>query len=146
MLNTDSIEISLSLLVTMRNNVLTINEADEKLKVVPQDLAEFVNKIIDEERENSDSPEWQIDNYCSPLKVIATTNSPKGGVEAIEKQKSDLISLDIEIPPMNGNEMLEATVTKFELKLRRNDANGESKQDFSYQQRYRKRLAITTAE
>src|SRR5688572_33431411 len=63
--------------------------------------------IIDDERKSSELLEWQIGNYCPSLKVIAIANSADGGIEAIRKYKPDLIFLDIEMPHMNGFELLE---------------------------------------
>jgi len=62
--------------------------------------------IIDDERKSIELLEWQISTYCPSLKVIATCNSAKEGIEAIEKHKPDIIFLDIEMPHMNGFEML----------------------------------------
>jgi two-component system LytT family response regulator len=63
--------------------------------------------IIDDERKSSESLEWQIGNYCPSLKVVAIANSAEAGIEAIKKYKPDLIFLDIEMPNMNGFELLE---------------------------------------
>src|SRR5215204_5643888 len=63
--------------------------------------------IIDDERKSAESLEWQLGNYCPSLKVIAMCNSAKDGIEAIRKYKPDLIFLDIEMPHMNGFEMLQ---------------------------------------
>lgn len=63
--------------------------------------------IIDDERKSSESLEWQIGNYCPSIKVVAIANSPEAGIDAIKKYKPDLIFLDIEMPTMNGFEMLE---------------------------------------
>jgi two-component system LytT family response regulator len=48
-----------------------------------------------------------LKEYCPEVKVMEQCRSAKAGVEAIEKIKPDLVFLDIEMPAMNGFEMLE---------------------------------------
>ena len=63
--------------------------------------------IIDDERKSIELLEWQISNYCPSIKVVATCDSSADGIEAIEKHKPDIVFLDIEMPVMNGFELLE---------------------------------------
>ncbi len=63
--------------------------------------------IIDDEKHCIDTLSILIKEYCTDVKVTDTCRSAKQGLEAIEKQKPDLVFLDIEMPAMNGFEMLE---------------------------------------
>ena len=45
--------------------------------------------------------------YCPNIDVVAKCGSGKAGLEAIEKTKPDVVFLDIELPNMNGFEVLE---------------------------------------
>ncbi len=63
--------------------------------------------VIDDEKNSSELLEWQITKYCPSLKIVAVCQSPKTGIEAIQKFKPDLVFLDIEMPQMTGFEMLE---------------------------------------
>ena len=48
-----------------------------------------------------------LKEFCPEVQVLATCRNGKTGLEAIEKNKPDLVFLDIEMPAMNGFEMLE---------------------------------------
>ncbi len=48
-----------------------------------------------------------LKEYCTEVKIAEQCRSAKNGLEAIEKIKPDLVFLDIEMPVMNGFEMLE---------------------------------------
>ena len=63
--------------------------------------------IIDDEQHCIDSLKADIDKYCGNIDVAATCLSGKDGVLAIKKYKPRLVFLDVEMPWMNGFEMLE---------------------------------------
>jgi two-component system, LytTR family, response regulator len=48
-----------------------------------------------------------LKEYCLQVQLLDQCRSAKKGLEAIEKLKPDLVFLDIEMPAMNGFEMLE---------------------------------------
>lgn len=62
--------------------------------------------LIDDERDCLDLLNWQLTNYCPEIKILAACNSPKEGLEAIAALKPDVVFLDIEMPFLNGFEML----------------------------------------
>ncbi len=63
--------------------------------------------IIDDEPQNASILKNDIIAHCPSVEVIAVCHSAKEGIMAIKKEKPDLAFLDIEMPWMNGFEMLE---------------------------------------
>ena len=63
--------------------------------------------LIDDESNSLEMMEWLLKTYCPQVKVEAMCNSAESGIEAINKYKPDLVFLDIEMPHMNGFDMLE---------------------------------------
>lgn len=63
--------------------------------------------IIDDEMNSIETTELVIDNYCKDIiDVKATFTNPKDAVNGIELLQPELILLDIEMPYMNGFELL----------------------------------------
>jgi two-component system LytT family response regulator len=63
--------------------------------------------IIDDEPQNAAVLKTDLTTHCSAVEVIGVCHSAKEGILAIKKEKPDLVFLDIEMPWMNGFEMLE---------------------------------------
>ena len=63
--------------------------------------------IIDDEQHCIKALVKDIQQHCSSIELIDTCNSAKEGIMAIKKLNPDLIFLDVEMPWMNGFEMLE---------------------------------------
>jgi two-component system LytT family response regulator len=63
--------------------------------------------IIDDEPQNAAILKNDLAQYCPSVEVASVCYSAKEGIMAIKKEKPDLIFLDIEMPWMNGFEMLE---------------------------------------
>ncbi len=63
--------------------------------------------VIDDENQNADSLRIDIQTHCPYVQVVAVCYSAKEGIMAIKREKPDLVFLDIEMPWMNGFEMLE---------------------------------------
>ena len=63
--------------------------------------------IIDDEVHCIDTLSILLADYCPEVEVMDKCMSAKKGLEAIEKIKPDLVFLDIEMPVMNGFELLE---------------------------------------
>jgi two-component system LytT family response regulator len=64
--------------------------------------------IVDDEVHCVEMLAWQLEKYCPQVQVIATCPSGMEGIAAIREKKPDLVFLDIEMPRMNGFEMLQA--------------------------------------
>jgi two-component system LytT family response regulator len=63
--------------------------------------------IIDDELHCQDTLSLLLKEYYPDVRITDHCSSAKQGLEAIGKNKPDLIFLDIEMPGMNGFEMLE---------------------------------------
>lgn len=63
--------------------------------------------IIDDELHCVETLNLLLTEYCPGVQVIEQCHSAKKGLDAIEKLKPDLVFLDIEMPVMNGFELLE---------------------------------------
>lgn len=63
--------------------------------------------IVDDEQAALTTLEKKIKLYCPSIEVVGLANSAKEGLQGIQNHKPDLVFLDIEMPWMNGFEMLE---------------------------------------
>ena len=63
--------------------------------------------LIDDEVHCLDTLNILLNDFCPEVQVLQQCMSGKKGLEAIEKFKPDLVFLDIEMPNMNGFELLE---------------------------------------
>jgi two-component system LytT family response regulator len=63
--------------------------------------------IIDDEQHCVKSLGNDLEKHCPNVEVIDTCNSAKEGIMSIKKSNPDLVFLDVEMPWMNGFEMLE---------------------------------------
>ncbi len=63
--------------------------------------------LIDDERNALEMMEWLLKTYCPQVRILDMCLSAEAGIEAIHKKKPDVVFLDIEMPKMNGFDMLE---------------------------------------
>jgi two-component system, LytTR family, response regulator len=63
--------------------------------------------LIDDEQNAIEMLEWLLKTYCPVVQVVAMCNNGEAGIAAIHKHKPDVVFLDIEMPKMNGFDMLE---------------------------------------
>lgn len=63
--------------------------------------------IIDDEKSSLESLSFEIREYCPDVEVVAVCQDPHEGIRQIMAQAPDLLFLDIEMPGMNGFDLLE---------------------------------------
>jgi two-component system LytT family response regulator len=63
--------------------------------------------IIDDEPQSAGILKNDLSQHCPMVEAVSVCHSAKEGIIAIKKEKPDLVFLDIEMPWMNGFEMLE---------------------------------------
>ena len=63
--------------------------------------------LVDDEKHGLETLAILLNDYCPGVRVMEKCNSAKKALEAIEAIKPDLVFLDIEMPVMNGFELLE---------------------------------------
>ena len=63
--------------------------------------------LIDDEKHCLETLSILLNKHCKDVTIVEQCRSGKAGVEAINKHKPDLVFLDIEMPIMNGFELLE---------------------------------------
>ena len=62
--------------------------------------------IIDDEAGSIKALEWELKVFDNDVEVIGTAQDPKEGLAMLQQMKPDLLFLDIEMPGMNGFELL----------------------------------------
>ncbi|CAN5590866.1 LytTR family DNA-binding domain-containing protein [soil metagenome] len=62
---------------------------------------------IDDEEHCLKSLSMQLADFCPVVTLVASCNTAEKGLQAIKKFEPDLVFLDIEMPVMNGFELLE---------------------------------------
>ena len=63
--------------------------------------------LIDDESNSLEMMEWLLKTYCPQVKIEAMCHAALEGITAIRQYKPDIVFLDIEMPHMNGFDMLE---------------------------------------
>ncbi|POY38474.1 DNA-binding response regulator [Solitalea longa] len=63
--------------------------------------------LIDDEKNALEMLEWQLQNYCPQVQIMALCNSADKGIAAIQEYQPQLVFLDIEMPVKNGFEVLQ---------------------------------------
>src|SRR5687767_13389413 len=63
--------------------------------------------LIDDETHCLDTLSIQLNECCPEVQIVEQCSSAANGIKAIRKHSPDLVFLDIEMPFMNGFEMLE---------------------------------------
>lgn len=63
--------------------------------------------LIDDEKHCRETLAIQLERYCPEVQLLAQCSSAAEGLRVIKEQKPDLVFLDVEMPLMNGFEMLQ---------------------------------------
>jgi len=63
--------------------------------------------IIDDEKNCIESLLFDLQKFCKEVEIVDTCNSPKEGLLSIKNHQPDILFLDVQMPWMNGFEMLE---------------------------------------
>jgi two-component system, LytTR family, response regulator len=63
--------------------------------------------IVDDEKHCREVMEYLLHKHCSDVKVLANCSNGNEALAALEKETPDILFLDIEMPGMNGFELLE---------------------------------------
>ena len=72
--------------------------------------------LIDDEVNALEALEWKLNRYAADEVSIIKCNSPIQGIDIINKEKPDVVFLDIEMPEMDGFSLLqELEHTDFKL-------------------------------
>jgi two-component system LytT family response regulator len=69
-------------------------------------MAKLKAILIDDERSSLESLTFEINEYCPELEVMSAYQDPIEGIKQIEALNPDILFLDIEMPGMNGFELL----------------------------------------
>lgn len=64
--------------------------------------------IIDDELDSIETLKWKLENYCPEVTLKATFNDPTKGLEYLKNHTVDLLFLDIQMPKLNGFDILQA--------------------------------------
>jgi two-component system LytT family response regulator len=62
--------------------------------------------IVDDEQSAIESLQWELNNFCSEVSIIETFTNPIEAVSAINYLKPNVVFLDIEMPELDGFQLL----------------------------------------
>jgi two-component system LytT family response regulator len=64
--------------------------------------------VVDDEQHCLETLHWQLQRFCPQVVVVAVCSNAQEALDILKDQPIDLVFLDIEMPYMNGFEMLES--------------------------------------
>ena len=68
--------------------------------------------IIDDEKPSIEAISQILGEFCPDVQVLGSTSSPSEGIKLINEVKPDVVFLDIEMPVLNGFDVLESIPDK----------------------------------
>ncbi len=63
--------------------------------------------LIDDEPKGMEILKWELENACPEVEILAMCETGKDGLKAIKEHEPDVVFLDIEMPYLNGFELLD---------------------------------------
>ncbi|MEM1320961.1 MAG: LytTR family DNA-binding domain-containing protein [Bacteroidota bacterium] len=63
--------------------------------------------IIDDEHHAIETLQWKLENYCPEVEVVTTFDDPTKGIDYLRSTPPQLLFLDIQMPMLNGFDVLE---------------------------------------
>ena len=63
--------------------------------------------MVDDEMDSLRLLQVMLENYCPHIQVIGSYTNPSEAIMAIKQEQPDLLFLDVEMPEMNGFELIE---------------------------------------
>lgn len=64
--------------------------------------------IIDDEVDSIETLRWKLENYCPEVSIKSTFTDPTKGLDFLQNNTIDLLFLDIQMPKLNGFDILQA--------------------------------------
>ena len=64
--------------------------------------------LVDDEKSSIQSLQYELEAYCENVKVVGSNRKPKEALKELMADPPDLLFLDIEMPDMNGFELLQS--------------------------------------
>src|SRR5690606_8232806 len=63
--------------------------------------------LVDAEKHCLETLSWQLSKFCPEVEVVATSDNAENALGILRETEIDLVFLDIEMPVMNGFELLQ---------------------------------------
>ena len=63
--------------------------------------------ILDDEKHSVATLAWKLEKFCPEIEIVKQFTDSMEGLEFIKKNPPDLLFLDVEMPRLNGFEVLE---------------------------------------
>ena len=63
--------------------------------------------IIDDELDSIETLQWKLENYCPNVSIVKSFSNPVDGLSYLKENAIDLLFLDIEMPKLNGFDVLQ---------------------------------------